>query len=236
MRGLFASAVIVGSFFVLALVAVIIGLFTRSGSAPRKIEKFWMWLVVKSGGLKINTVGAENIPLDKAVVFASNHTSQLDIPVLYFALPVPFCFLVKKELLHIPLFGTIMRKMGHIPVDRSGGKAAMKSLKEAARSVKQGTSIVVFPEGTRSPDGKLLGFKPGVIMIALFAGSPVIPVAIRGTHTALPKGRLLIRPAEIEIKIGKPIDTVIDGRRRDKQELTREVEEKVAELLGRGGP
>ncbi len=234
MRGFFAAIVTVGTFLGLAAVAIAMGLFYKSGTIPRKLEKLWMWFVVKSGGLKITTEGAENVPRNRAVVFASNHSSQLDIPVLYFALPVPFCFLVKKELFKIPLFGTTMRQMGHIPVDRSGGKAAMKSLKKAAESVKKGTSVVVFPEGTRSPTGKLLEFKPGVIMIALFAESQVIPVAISGTHNALPKGKLLMKPAEIKVKIGTPIDTVIQGKRRDKQELTSEIEKKVAELLNQG--
>ncbi len=231
MRGLFAVIVTISTFLVLAAIAITIGIFSKSTAFPRKLEKLWIWFVVKSGGLKIRTEGAENVPRDQAVVFACNHSSQLDIPVLYFALPVPFCFLVKKELFKIPLFGTTLRQMGHIPVNRSGGKAALKSLKKAAESIKKGTSIVVFPEGTRSPTGKLQEFKPGVIMIALFAESPVIPVAICGTYKALPKGKLLIKPTEITVKIGKPIDTVIDGKRRDKEELTKEIEKKVAELL-----
>ena len=231
MRGLFTIIVVIVSFFILAAIAILISFIPGSQKFARNLERFWIWLSVKSSGLKIKTEGRGNVPKDRPVVFACNHSSQLDIPVLYFALPVPFCFLVKKELFKIPLFGKTLKQMGHIPVDRSGGKAAMKSLKKAAETLRKGTSIVVFPEGTRSADGRLQEFKPGVIMVALFAGAPIVPVAIKGTHEALPKGKLLIKPAPITVRIGKPVDTMLEGKRKDKHELTKEIEQKVAELL-----
>lgn len=178
-------------------------------------------------GVKLHVTGLENIPSGGPVVFASNHASQFDIPVLYLALGVQFRFLVKKELFSIPLFGTAMRRAGYIPIDRSGGRAAVLSLKKAAQRIKEGTSIVVFPEGTRSPDGRLQPFKAGGMQLAIQAGCPIVPVAISGSHEVLPKGSLTLKPGLITVAIGKPIDP--NG---SKDDVTKKTWDAINAMLG----
>jgi len=177
--------------------------------------------------------GRENIPAGRPVVFASNHASQLDIPILYKALPVQFRFLVKQELFSIPFFGLAMRMTGYIPVDRSGGREAIKSLQEAARRIAGGTSVVVFPEGTRSPDGSLGAFKPGGMVVAIKAGVPVIPVAILGSSSVLPKGRLRVQPGAVTVRIGPPIESCTPGGPRRKEEVSGAVRDAIAGMLER---
>jgi 1-acyl-sn-glycerol-3-phosphate acyltransferase len=163
-------------------------------------------------------------------IFAANHQSQFDIFVLQGYLGYDFRWLVKMELFRIPVFGKAMEVAGYIPVDRTHGRKALKSLDEAAQRIADGTSVAVFPEGTRSPDGKLGQFKAGAILLAIKAGVPVVPVAITGTHQVLPKGRLLVRPGRVEIRVGAPI-AASDYTVKQKQELAERLQAEVAALL-----
>jgi 1-acyl-sn-glycerol-3-phosphate acyltransferase len=155
----------------------------------------------------------------------------MDIPVLYLALPVQFRFIVKKELFKIPLFGLAMKKTGYIPVDRSGGRESLKSIQEAAAKIKSGTSVVVFPEGTRSHDGNLGPFKLGGMLVALKANCRIVPVAISGSHHILPKGARIARCGDINVFIGRPLTTEIDGKAKSREKITQEVWEAILDLL-----
>ena len=123
-----------------------------------------------------------------------------------------------------------MRLAGYIPVDRSHGRKALKSLDEAAKRIADGTSVIIFPEGTRSPDGKLHDFKPGAMVLAIKAGVPLVPVAILGTYVVLPKGKLLAKPGKVEIRVGEPIETR-GYTVKQKQELAELIHSRVAELM-----
>jgi 1-acyl-sn-glycerol-3-phosphate acyltransferase len=162
-----------------------------------------LWL----GGLPLTVRGLEHIDTKQSYVVCVNHQSLLDIPVLFAALPIPIRFLAKKSLFYIPIFGWSMWAAGFIPVDRNGGKKARDSLKHAALKIRNGRSVTVFPEGTRSLDGKIHEFKAGAFILAIESGSPVLPVVIKGTYESAPKNVIRVTPHPIEVIVGAPILT-----------------------------
>lgn len=194
--------------------------------------RFWGRAICWASGVSVRTEETERLPRERSYIFAANHQSQFDIFALQGYLTADFRWLAKKELFRVPVWGTAMRLAGYIAIDRSHGREAMKSLDEAAQRIAEGTSVVIFPEGTRSRDGKLQPFKAGGMMLAIKSGVPLVPVAILGTHEILPKGRLLARPGRVLIRIGRPIDTV-EYRQRDKHLLAGKLQAAVAELLAR---
>jgi 1-acyl-sn-glycerol-3-phosphate acyltransferase len=139
-------------------------------------------------------------------------------------------WIAKKELFAIPIFGPGMEAVDFISIDRSRGREAVKSLNDAAQRIADGASVILFPEGTRSPDGHLQAFKTGAIMLALKAGVDVVPVGFNGTHQVLPKGKVLSRGGDVVLRIGKPIPTK-DFKAKDKQMLADILHQRVAELL-----
>ena len=197
------------TFYPLTLIGSIVALFASFLGAERAhaVAIFWGATSLRLAGGKIRVEGQENIPSDRAAIFMANHSSGFDIPALYAALPVQFRWLAKKELFDVPLFGTALKRIGYIPVERSDSRKALVALKAAAKRVKNGTPIIVFPEGTRSPDGNLLPFKGGGFIIAVQSGMPIVPVAIIGTRNITPAGRLSVCAADVVIRILPPIET-----------------------------
>jgi len=194
--------------------------------SPRNWAKLLLWGVGCSARLK----GLENLEPGATYVFASNHTSALDILALLSQLPANFRWIAKKELFEIPLFGPAMLRAGYIPIDRSDRRAAMESLNRAAERISGGASVVIFPEGTRSPDGKLLPFKSGGLALAIRSRRPVVPVTILGANRALRPKSLLLNPGPIQIVLGEPIPTAgLKMNQRD--QLAQEVRERVLENL-----
>jgi 1-acyl-sn-glycerol-3-phosphate acyltransferase len=162
-----------------------------------------MWL----SGIKLSTIGKENVPLDRPVIFVANHASHLDIACLCGALPVNLHFIGKKELMFVPFVGWYMLVAGHIFIDRKSRQKAIASLKAAAQKIKQGKSVVMFPEGTRTLTGEVRAFKKGAFHLAIQAGVDIVPISIEGTFKVWPKNSNKITPNKVVIKIGKPIDT-----------------------------
>jgi 1-acyl-sn-glycerol-3-phosphate acyltransferase len=156
--------------------------------------------------VRLTVEGHEHLP-PGAAVYMSNHQSNFDILALFAGLPVQFRWLAKEELFRVPLFGFAMRRTGYIPVDRSDHKKAIRSMAEAARRISEGTSVIVFPEGTRSPDGALLPFKKGGFVLAIDAEAPIVPVAIRGSHDVMPKYTRWIRGGHIRVTIFPAVPT-----------------------------
>lgn len=216
----------------LASIAGIIGLlvFRVSAQTIQAVPALWARILLKVAGVKVTVQGVENIEKDEPYIFAANHQSQFDIFAMHAAFPHEFRWLAKKELFQIPLFGLAMRLAGYLAVDRSHGRQAMNSLVEAAKTIAEGSSVIIFPEGTRTPDGRLQRFKGGSTVVAVKSGVPMVPVAITGTHEILPKGRLLARPGRITIKVGEPVDTS-GFTMKQKHELADLIHDKVAELL-----
>ena len=211
---------------VIGAAVLVAGLIDRRGTWVRGLSRAWGRLMLAACGVRLEVEGADRIDAKAAYVFAGNHQSALDIPVLLAALPNRFGWLAKKELFRIPLFGRLMRLTGNIPVDRGEARAALHSLREAVRALEEGRSIFVFPEGTRSPTEEVLPFKSGGFMLAAHSGLPVVPVTIVGTGRVLPPGRWRLGPpGPVRVVIGEPV--AVSGRRRD--ELARLVRERVIE-------
>jgi 1-acyl-sn-glycerol-3-phosphate acyltransferase len=185
--------------------------------------------IVRVMGMRTRVEGLENIPAGTCV-FAANHTSYADPPAIVGAIPRRIAILAKKSLFGLPLAGTAFRLAHFIPVDRQDREGALASLDLAAKAMKGGTSFLIYPEGTRSPDGRLLPFKHGAFALAIQAGVPVIPVACAGAHRILPKGSLGMRPGEVTVRFCPPVDATgytFEGRR----ELSDRVRSAIAAAL-----
>ena len=158
-------------------------------------------------GIKVNVKGLSNIDPAKSYIYMCNHQSNFDIPVLLGCLPVQFRWLAKAELFKIPIFGRAMRGAGYVGIDRFNRESAFESIEEAAGKIKNGVSVMIFPEGTRSRDGKIRLFKKGGFIMALNAGALIVPIVIRGTRPIMAKSSLRINPGNATMEVGKPIDT-----------------------------
>jgi 1-acyl-sn-glycerol-3-phosphate acyltransferase len=168
--------------------------------------------VVEILGIQLTARGAERVPPGRAYVYLANHQSHLDIPILYATLPSPTIrMLGKKELFQIPVWGRGLRAAEFIEVDRSNHARAVQSIEHAARLIRDGVSIFLAPEGTRSRDGKIGPLKKGGFHLAKDTGTPIVPVAIRGTIDILPRGGRVMRSGQaVDVTIGAPID--VTGR------------------------
>ena len=198
--------VVIATFF-LGVVAIVISFFNNTGNPVHWIARVWGRSILAVSGIRVSVTGVERIANDQPYIFMANHQSNLDIPVLLGHLPVQFRWLAKAELFKIPVFGQAMRGAGYISVDRADRPAAFESLRQAAEKIRSGYSILIFPEGTRSLDGSLKPFKKGGFVMAIGAGVPVVPVAVRGTYGIMPKNTWLIRPKDVAVDIGEPLAT-----------------------------
>jgi 1-acyl-sn-glycerol-3-phosphate acyltransferase len=200
----------------------------RDAASIQGLAAWWARCICRAAGVRVTVELAEELDPSRPYIFAANHQSQFDIFVLQGFLGVDFRWLAKKELFRVPIWGPAMRRAGYIAIDRSHGRKAMKSLVEAAEKIGAGTSVIIFPEGTRSRDGRMHDFKAGAMVLAIKAGVPIVPVAIRGTYEILPKGRLLMKPGRVRVCVGRPIET---GGAMAKHDLARLAQSAVAELL-----
>lgn len=161
---------------------------------------------LRLGGVRIRATGLENIPAG-VCVFVANHTSNVDPPAVAAAIPRRVALLGKMEAFRVPILGRAFRLAGFVPVDRSNRAAAIASVDEAVEHLKRGTSYLVFPEGTRSLDGRLRAFKKGTFIMAIHAGVPVVPVAVIGAHRVMRKGSAAIHPGTVEIRFLPAVDS-----------------------------
>ena len=203
----------------------------RDAASVQGLAAWWARSICAVSGVVVTVTGREHLDAEKPYIFAANHQSQFDILALQGFLGMDFRWLAKKELFKVPIWGPAMRRAGYIPVDRSHGRQALKSIGEAAQKIAAGTSVIIFPEGTRTRDGKMQDFKAGAMVLAIKSGVDIVPVAITGSYEILPKGKLLIKPGNISIQVGDPIAT---GKytSKDKHTLAKILHEDVAKLLG----
>jgi len=198
------------SCIVLSLPLFAVCIFSRP--AAQSIGRLWLRLSVAVCGLRLGVSGAERLDAGRRYIFIANHQSHLDIPALFSVLPYRLTFIAKRELFLIPFFGWGIGALGHIVIDRSNARKARESFSRAVERLKrEDISLVLFPEGTRSSDGAVGPFKRGSFSLALESGLPVVPVAIDGTRTVLPKKGKRITPGFARIRIGAPIDAVAEG-------------------------
>lgn len=231
LRGLLVlvlAPLLVGIVSITAIIMVFA--FRRPAESVQFLPNLMGRIIAWVGGVSVKMSGIEKLDRSKPYIFAANHQSQFDIFVLQGYFDFDFRWLAKKELFNVPIFGCAMRCAGYIPIDRSHGRRALKSLDEAAQRIKAGASVVIFPEGTRSMDGLLQPFKAGTMVLAIKAGVPVVPVAILGTHNVLPKKKLLTKPGKVRILVGDPIETS-GYTKKQKHELAELLQGKVAELM-----
>ncbi|MDF1594622.1 MAG: lysophospholipid acyltransferase family protein [Acidimicrobiia bacterium] len=167
----------------------------------------WSTIILAVAGVSLTVRGVENIEPGRSYVIVSNHQSSFDIPAHFLALPMPIRFFAKKELFRIPIFGTALRAIGIVEVDRHAGAVVHQQINsQAAEVMRRGHSILVFAEGTRYLDGQVRQFKRGAFSIAIASGLPILPVVVNGGHLAWPK-RHPILGGPITVMISKPIET-----------------------------
>ncbi|MEN8373907.1 MAG: lysophospholipid acyltransferase family protein [Gemmatimonadota bacterium] len=168
----------------------------------------WSRWILKATGVRLTVHGLEHLVLDRPQIVISNHQSWYDVFAISASMPKAFHFVAKKELERIPLFGRAWKVAGHISLDRSDRQAAIRSLDAAAeRMAREEAAVVIFPEGTRSPDGRMLPFKKGAFMLAKKSGVELLPAAVSGSREVMPKGTWRVRPHDVTVRYGEPIPT-----------------------------
>lgn len=215
---------------VLGITAILVSLFSKTGNLVHHIARIWGKGILWISGIRVDSSGNVRIDQGGSFIFMANHLSQFDIPVLLSAIPVQFRWLAKAELFKIPIFGRGMRGAGYISIDRLDHKSAIRSLDRAAKSIRNGTSVIIFPEGTRSSDGRLSAFKKGGFFLAVDAGVPIIPLVIQGTHEIMPKGRMSIQSHPVHIRFLPAVDTR-GYSRKTKDELLQRVRSDMLRAL-----
>jgi len=209
---------------VAGILVIVLSFFVRSGNSLHKIARLWGKSILFVSRVKMSVKGLSNIDPSAPYIYMPNHQSNFDIPVLLGHLTVQFRWLAKVELFKIPIFGRAMRKAGYISIDRNNRESAIKSLNAAANKIKSGVSVLIFPEGTRSRDGKIQPFKKGGFVMAIESGVPIVPVVITGTRSLMTKGKFRVNAGHVSMVIHKPIDT---------SAYTRETKEALMESVRR---
>jgi 1-acyl-sn-glycerol-3-phosphate acyltransferase len=236
LRGLAIAAYAGASMAALFICQLPVMLVTRSGDFSIWLARAaWARSALRLAGVDVKVHVRAALPEGPAI-YVSNHESALDVWALFLAIPCNLRFIAKQELFQIPVFGWYLRLARFIAVDRRDHARAVLSLKKAGEIVRAGTSLVVFPEGTRSPDGHVQPFKKGPFVVAMEARVPVVPVAISGAAALNPKGRLEVKSGTIQVALGEPVHP---DDFADKSELLREVRRRIIELHrslgGQGG-
>ncbi|HYO53420.1 lysophospholipid acyltransferase family protein [Archangium sp.] len=222
--------------FPLTVVAAIITL--DPGASVWVVRLLWSPVLIRAGGARVVVTGQENVDPKRPTIYVSNHQSTLDIPIHFVTVPVNFRYVAKHQLKYVPLIGWYLWIAGHIFVNRGQRDKAIASLDAAARKIRGGTSVFLYPEGTRSDDGSVLPFKKGPFALALKARVPVVPITIEGSGKVMPKNSWNIKPGPVYVRIGKPIDTTAFAE-DDREGLARAVRDVIIaqslELGGKGG-
>ena len=189
---------------VLGTASIVSSVFDRRGYLAHRCARAWSWLILKTTGVKVAVEGLERLTPGTTYVFVSNHQSIYDTPVIFWSLPYQLRIIAKESLARFPVLGWHLRRGGHLFVDRRKPDHA-NILGKWRGLVSQGLSLMIYAEGTRSPDGHVARFKGGSFLLAIEAGLPVVPVAVLGTRAVMPKGRLRTEPANVRLVVHDPI-------------------------------
>jgi 1-acyl-sn-glycerol-3-phosphate acyltransferase len=224
----FLAATIIGS-----VISLVFGVIDRSGDLVLKLCRVWSGVVLGVPGVKVEVRLRGQLDPRRPYVFMANHASMVDIWAMFVGVPIPVRFIAKKQLGRIPVFGWAMRAGRFVFIDRGNAASARRSIQEAAERIKSGQSVAIFPEGTRTRDGRLGAFKKGGFHLAIDSGVEIVPVAIRGTRAVMPPGTPLIRAGVVHLDIGEPIPTAGLGA-ADRGPLLERVHARIAEMLAEG--
>ena len=219
-------------FWIWTLISAVCGFiilpFLGQKKAIYNSSRLWSFPLLWIAGVKIDVIGLKNVNVNKPMIYASNHESSLDIPLMFAVMPIPLFFLAKSELRKIPVFGWFVHAVGMVFIDRTNHDSAMKSLQKAGDEISKGKNIISFPEGTRPRDGKMKMFKRGTFILALENDISVVPIAIIGSKEVNPPGYKITR-GTITVRIGKPIESSKFEKNKP-DAFAKEVEDKVREM------
>lgn len=229
-RTIFVWSCIVIATLVLGIVAFLTYPLDRNGKIVHLYARLWGKVALIANRVKVKVKGLDYIKDGGPYIFMSNHQGSYDIFALLGCLPIQFKWLAKKELFSIPFFGWTMASAGYISIDREGTRETVIAMNEAAEKIRDGMSVVIFPEGSRSLDGNLKPFKKGGFSLAIKSRVPIVPITIKGSREIMPPGHLTVKPGRIEIRIGKPIETK-ELTLKDRPYLMERVREAILENL-----
>ena len=218
---------------ILGILALFSSLFDRKGRIQHGFARLWSWLIMNTIFSPVTVTGLDRIDTSRPHVYAVNHASAMDIPVLYVYLPFQFRIMAKKELFRYPFVGWHLKRSGQIRVDQQNPMASIGDLKSAVKTLKAGMPVVIFPEGGRTADGQLKPFLPGAFFLAVRAQVDIVPMALVGTYELLPMNTYHIKPRPLEMRVGKPISTV-GLTLRDMESLSAKVQRAVEEMYYEG--
>jgi 1-acyl-sn-glycerol-3-phosphate acyltransferase len=214
----------------LGLVSIPVSLFGDRERILHGFARAWSWMIVKTTFSPVKVSGLDQIDTSRPLVYAVNHASALDIPVLYVYLPFQFRIAFKKELLAYPIVGWHLKRSGQVCVDQQNPAGSIGSIRSALKSLKAGMPLVIFPEGGRTPDGEIKPFLPGAFLLAIKAKVDIVPVALIGTFDLLPMNTYHIKCQPLEMRVGEPISTAgLSGH--DMQALSDKVQKAVTDLF-----
>jgi len=210
--------------------ALAISILDKKGNLQHQVARIWARGCVSASGAKLRIVGAENLRKHKVAVYASNHTSYMDTPVIFASLPFQFRILARQDLWRIPFIGWYLNRSGQMPIDTGNPRATLSSLGAAVKALRAKMALFVFPEGRRTPDGELQTFLSGAAYLAIRAQVPLVPLALSGTFELLPIHTRHFFPGELTLSVGEPIETVGMSLRQT-EELTAQLKNAISELL-----
>lgn len=222
-------AVLTVAFASVIIISAILGVPNRAGSLYDVLPRVWSRAILWAAGVRVQIHGLERFQTDGPFIFICNHVSLFDIPALVGWLPRNN-FVAKAELFKIPIFGPGIRVLGTVPIERDNQKAAFGSYDVAAKRIHNGSSVVVFPEGTRGRGYPIRSFKKGPFVLAIKAGAPIVPVVVHGTIEILPKGSLIVRPGKIDVYMLDSVATT-GLQYSDRDALAQTVHERMQECM-----
>lgn len=214
--------------------SLLVSFVERHGRVQHSIARVWARALVWCTGCSLTIRGAENLRKHRVVVFAANHTSYMDTPVIFASLPRQFRILAKKELWPIAFIGWYLNRSGQIPIDTRNPRATLSSLGAAVKALRAGMPLFVFPEGGRTPDGGLQNFLSGAAYLAIRAQVPLVPIALSGVYDLLPMHTHHFYPCELTLNAGEPIEST-GMSLREVDELTERVKQRIASMLDESG-
>jgi 1-acyl-sn-glycerol-3-phosphate acyltransferase len=217
---------------VCASCSLLVSLFDKSGRIQHRIARLWARILVWGAGCSLQIRGAENLRKSPVAVYASNHTSYMDTPVIFASLPFQFRILAKKELWPIAFIGWYLDRSGQIPIDTNNPRATLSSLGIAVKALRAGMPLFVFPEGGRTPTGELQNFLSGAAYLAIRAQVPLVPIALSGVYDLLPIHTRHLYPSQLTLTVGEPIETT-GMTPRQTEELTAKLREAIQQLRGK---